>query len=316
MNKFVIIPEKEEGNLYNLLPLITAIYQDFDEPEVNIIHTLDIAYQRSQWPMATKFHKVNEGDFGPVSSIKLAAKMNDLFNITHSLNFREEVGVHQFLKSLKAKNRLGWKSLVNDVFHSESVLKPGHSGAAERYLHLWSQSSIGNELEEKLLQKNEIKSPENFFKDESVGPFLFIAMENLGEYSELREALNYLLESIKDIRVIIWSSEASELLNDLKESFPGLIDASEVSSELLHNYILRCRGLITNSSWQASMACFMGVETFFMTKRSPLKLSYFKVNPSSLVLSNEGGFKLIEENGHQDLSCDATINLVLERYSL
>lgn len=316
MNKFVIIPEKEEENLFNLLPLISAIHQSFDELEVNIIHTKELDYQKAQWPISTKYHLVNEEDFGPVSSIKLAAKMDDLFNITHSLNFRDEVGVHQFIKSLKAKNRLGWKSLVNDVFHSESVLKPGHSGAMERYLHLWSQSSLGEDLQEKLFQKNDIKSPENFFKDESVGPFLFISMEGLGEHPEYSEALNYLLESIKDIRVIFWSSEESELLKDLKAKFETLVDASEVAPELLHNYILRCRGLLTNSSWQASMACFMGVETFFLTKKRALKLGYFKVNPSSLILGENGSFKLIEEDGQQDLSCDATINLVLERYSL
>lgn len=316
MNKFVIIPEKEEENLFNLLPLVTSIHKTFDELEVNIIHTKELEFQKVQWPISIKYHQVSEKDFGPVSSIKLAAKMDDLFNITHSLNYRDEVGIHQFIKSLKAKNRLGWKSLVNDVFHSESVLKPGHSGAAERYLHLWSQSKIGDDLQEKLFQKNEVKSPENFFKDESVGPFLFISMERLSEHSEYRETLETLLESIKDMRVIIWSSEESELLKDLKENFDRLVDASEVAPELLHNYILRCRGLLTNSPWQASMACYMGVETFYLTKDEALKLAHFKVNPSSLILTNGGGYRLIEEDGQQDLSCDATINLVLERYSL
>ncbi len=320
MDKFVIIPEKGEKNLFLLMPLVESIFQNHDGCEINIVHSEDINFQLDSWPYAIKFHKVDEKDFGPVSSIKLAAKTHDLFNITHSLCFRNEVGVLQFTKALKAKNRLGWKSLVNDVFFTESVLKPGSLKKEESYYHLWKASSLGKNLDEPIFQKNEISAPENFFKEEGAGPFLFVSIEGFQEQVELFSLFSRFLASIKDVRIILWEKRLeginSEAFCELKNEHEGVVDASEVSEELLHHYILRCRGLVTNSAWQASLASYYGVESFFISKEDELNLNLFKFSPNTLLWHTEDKVTLASKEGREELSLDGAIDTILDYYSL
>lgn len=316
MNKFVIIPEKEEDDLFNLLPLVTSIFKAHEGAEVNIIHSKDLSFQKILWPIEVKYHLVNEKNFGPVSSIKLAAQMDDLFNISHALTFRNEVGVLQFMKALKSKNRLGWKSLVNDVFFTESIPLPNKSTRIEKYLSLWDSSSHDSGEVGELYLESSIKAPENFFKESGSDPFLFISIEDFANSTQLVSTIENLLEGLQQGRVIIWESSSSESLKELKEKFPKIIDASEVGPESLHHYILRCRGFITNSSWQANLASFAGVEAFYVTNKSPLKRPFFKLEPTSVVTKSEGTFEVLDRE-HQDvLDPDALVNFILERYSL
>jgi hypothetical protein len=320
MDKFVIIPEKGERNLLLLLPLVESIRQNHEGCEINIIHSEQVGHQLQAWPHPIKFLKVNESDFGPVSSIKLAAQAHDLFNITHSLCFRSEVGVLQFTKALKAKNRLGWKSLVNDVFFTESVLRPGALKGEEIYFHLWRASSFGKKLDEPIFQKNEIAAPENFFKDTAAGPFLFLSLEDFPSHVEFNAILTRFVDAIKDTRLILWEArldgQNSESFKELRKQYPDVIDASEVGADLLHHYILRCRGLVTNSPWQASLASYFGVESFFLTKETELNLSLFKFGPNSFVWKSDDKVILSNKEMREELSLDGAIDTILAHYSL
>lgn len=315
MEKVVIIPKKEEENFFNLLPLVEALNNIYEDPEINIVHSINLEKQLSTIPYRVRFFEVSESDYGPVASIKLAAKFNDLFNITHALVYREEVGVMQFVKALKAKERIGWKSLVNEVFLTEGVEKKGPLS----YVALLESSKAFNEkLEplEKIINRKSDKLPENFFKDQSSTPFLFLSSKSFSEDEVLINLSNFMAESLKDGRIIIWSSEGSEVLGDLTKRFDNIVDATEADESQIHHYITRCQSFISTVDWHTQMACYLGVEPFYINSEGASLNSYLKYGPKLLTKVGEDTFSLLEEEEKKELTLDEFVNLVLGQLNL
>lgn len=319
MIKFVIIPKKDEDNLYKLLPLITGLYKSYEDPEINIVHTQNLETQLSVIPFKANFHFVDERDFGPVSSVKLAAKVSDLFNITNTLVYRSEVGVLQFAKSIKAKNRLGWKSLINDVFLTESIEK----GNSESYLSLVAKSKTlnidFNELGE-LLNLKDKKVPENFFKESGTNPFLFVSCDNFSSDNVIRQLISNLSQSLNDKRIIVWSRQDSALLKDLASEQDCVIDASAADESMLHHYVTRCHGFVSSIDWHCHMSCFLGVTPYYLSNSAPAIIESFKYHPEWIAIVNENSFtfknRRESEGEVSELNIDELTNTILEELNL
>jgi hypothetical protein len=315
MNKFVIIPKKTEGNIFKLLPLLYVLNENFDAPEINIVHTTDLKSQLSALPMKINYFFVEERNFGAMASLKLASKLDDLFNITHVLTYREEVGVLQFIKALRAKNRIGWKSLVNDVFLTESVANAFDNS----YLSLIKNTKTFNECNtslEGLINRSEEKLPENFFKDSRSTPFFFLSCQNFSEDLFVSSFSKQLIESLGESRLIIWSKEESELLKDLAASFQNIVDASLAEESQLFHYITRCQTFITTIEWHSHLACYLGIVPYLVNENKPYEIPELKYSPHFLQSVGEGVLILQEGESSQELNSDQFVNLVLSENEL
>lgn len=319
MIKFVIIPKKDEDNLYKLLPLMTGLYKSYEDLEINIVHTQNLEAQLSVIPFKINFYFVDEKDFGPVSSVKLAAKASDLFNITHTLVYRSEVGVLQFAKSIKAKNRLGWKSLVNDVFLTESIEKAGN----ESYLSLVAKSralNIDLSAVGELLNLKDTKVPENFFKESGANPFLFVSCDNFSDDNVIRQLISNLSQGLSDKRLIVWSRQDSALLKDLASEKGCVIDASAADETMLHHYVTRCQGFISSIDWHCHMSCFLGVASYYLSESAPAFIENFKYRPEWIAIVNKNSFSFKDRGENEgevsELNIDELTNMILEELNL
>lgn len=315
MEKFVLLPEKGENNLFLMLPLISSIEKKFPDAEISIVHTLNLSNQLMGLKKSVKFFTVNESDFGPLASIKLASRLDDLFNISHVLCFRTEAGPLHFAKALKAKYRLGWKSLLNDVFLTNPHPRPDHLSPMERYSVLWEDSSFGEKKYESVAEESKEKTPENFFKAESSEPFLFFAVDFEIESENLLSFISLIIEDLKDFRVIVWSEKPCDSMDELKLSFPHVIDASEASVENLHHYLIRCRGFVSNITWLCSQASFLLVESFLIG-REIVNLPYFKCEPVQAELADENKVILLKGDTSENISYSDLVDLIYKKYSL
>ena len=316
MEKFVIIPERAESNLFKLLPLLYLVKENFENPEVNIVHTNNLESQLSTFPMKVKFFHVNESDFGARASVKLAAKLDDLFNITHILTYREDVGVLQFIKALKGKNRVGWKSLVNDVFLTDSVPK---NNVGNTYLNLFRGSKTFKENSKKvddIVSRFEVNLPENFFKDSSSSPFFFISCGNFSEDTFVSNFSRQLVESLEDNRLIVWSKEESELLKEFSANNENVVDASSADESQIFHYISRCQTFLSTIEWHCHLACFLGVEPYFISENLPFPISELKYSPHFLKKEGENSLQLLDSKGQRSLDTDQLVNLVLQENDL
>jgi hypothetical protein len=315
MEKFVLLPEKDEKDLYLLLPLIYSIQAKFPDAEINIVHTLDLANQLSWLKKKVSCYTVRESDFGPLASVKLAARLDDLFNISHVLCFREEVGSLHFAKALKAKVRMGWKSLVNDIFLTHPKVRPSNLSKMEKYSYLWEESLLGDKKYEVISGEQKFEMPENFFKEESAGPFIFFALDFENEPENLLVFISKIINDLKEFRVIVWSEKPSPYLDQFKEDYPEITDASEAKSENLHHYILRCRGFVSNLEWLNSQASYLLVKSFYIGPVNNER-PYFKCRPSHIKFLDDKKALFSTPELTENMSYSEVVDQIFKEYSL
>lgn len=317
LTKFLIIPEKEENNFFHFLPLIECLRQDYPECEINVIHSKNLGYQFKGIYPAIKFHPIEESQLGPVSSLKLAEQMVEIFNLDFLLNYRSDVGALHLGKAFKAKKRIGFKHIVNDLFLTDSYKSEIPSGP-KKYLDLWGKFlNKGNTLMPIGFDK-EI-SPENFFKAKEVDPFIFFPLVLNDENTSMINFLVRLMSEIKDVRKIYWFQEENSFTEEFKKApLENCVDASSAKPEDLFNYILHCQGILTNLEWIGSLSSFMQVESILIKKpnESLPDTSFFKLSPTGVDFLGERGFELILDDEKKPLDEGAFVEEIFNWFRL
>lgn len=317
LTKFLIIPEKDERNFYHLLPLIINLREDYPEAEINIVHSYDLDGQFKGLFPKVRFYKFDESQLGPVASLKLAEQLVDIFNIDFLLNYRSDVGALHLGKAFGAKRRLGLKSLVNDIFLTDSF-KIDLPSVTHRYLDLWAKF-LKKSVESKSIGFDKEVSPENFFKASEVEPFFFFSFHLNEENTELVNFLITLFGQLKDTKKVFWLQEENAFTEEfLKAELPKTVNASEVPASELYNYLLHCNGMITNINWVASMASYLQVESILLNgdgQKVPETHSY-KISPTVVETSIEGRFQLDLGDEKKPLDSEAFIEEIFNWFKI
>ena|GEM_PF-3769417 len=265
MDKFVILPERTIEDYFELFPLIFLIKRDFVNAEINLVcfenYSKDIF---NFLPFKVKVHKVSSGDLGPLKSFRLAEKLNDIFNITHFINFSDDLGSLNFGKALKPNFFVGFKSIKSKPFYTSTIEKPTFQNQYKQYKYLYCESfkkeeTIKAEPEQVLAQ------PENFFKSEVGEPFIFIPFLAKDISPELSEVLVEIARTLEGQRVIYWADEDCPLREDFRKVFPSFIDASEAPFASLDKYVMLSKGVLSPSRLIAQLSCYFGVVNFFLS---------------------------------------------------
>ncbi|MCR9204534.1 MAG: hypothetical protein NXH75_08160 [Halobacteriovoraceae bacterium] len=317
LTKFLIIPEKEESNFFHLLPLIESLRQDYPECEVNVIHSINLEYQFKGMYPSIKFFQIEESQLGPVSSLKLAEQMFEIFNLDFLLNYRSDVGALHLGKAFKAKKRIGLKHIVNDLFLTDSFKSEIASGPL-RYIGLWERFLNKDKDLGPIGFEKEI-SPENFFKAKEVEPFVFFPFVLNEENASIINLLVKLLNEITEIRKIYWFQEENSFTEEFKKApLENTVDASSAKPEDLFNYILHCQGILTNLQWVSSLSSFMQVESILIKNPKDLlpDTSFFKLSPTGVDFLGEGRFELILGDEKKPLDEGAFIEEIFNWFRL
>lgn len=288
LTKILILPKKEEKNLFELIPLIEWIRSDFPDSKIHILHSIDLSFQLRGLFENLSYHTFEESNLGPVSSLKMAEKLKDVFNIDYSLVYRDDVGCLNLAKAIGGKVRIGNKSLVNDLFLTDSI-RLGE-GEKSSYMSLWGKYWKKTFGESKMSYVTEQK-PENFFQAKEVEPFFFFPVSPKNEHSTLLRYITSLFEALGENRKILWLENENEDCDKLAHGqWENYVNASEAAPENLYHYLLHSRGVITNIDWVSSMASYLQIENILISDKASKwpNTSYFKLSPTILEISEEG----------------------------
>lgn len=317
LTKFLLIPEKEESNFFNILPLVEVLREDYPDCEINLIHSIDLTYQFKGIYPSLKFHLINESQLGPVSSLKLAEQMVEIFNLDFLLNFRGDVGALHLGKAFKAKKRVGLKSMVNDLFLTDSFKLETPPGP-KRYLDLWAKF-LKKEVNPNPLGFEKNISPENFFKAKEVEPFFFFPIALNEDNAFLINFLVNLMSQMTDVRKIYWFPEENSFTEEFKKApLEKAVDASTVEAKDLYNYILHCQGILTNLEWVSCLSSFMQVESILLRKPEEMlpATGHFKLSPTGVNAINEDEFELLLSDEKKPLDEGAFIEEIFNWFRL
>lgn len=287
MKKVIVWPAPDEDNLWNLASFLAVIKNDLNADEIYILHTKDLGHQIKGLPGGPKFFHIKEEQLGPLQSIKTAEALNEIFNVSLSLSFRKDMGSHLLNKSLKVKERIGFKQFKTDLLLTEKIDEQELIGKESLY-HRFLVTYLKNlkleveNLTPPLFWEGSEKLPENFFKEGNNEPFLFFAYNEMNE--ERLTILKNLAQSLTATRVFFWIEKEPE--SPLaEESFHYFKNVSEAPQSELYRYISLCRGHVTNLPWLALQASCQGKQGIIETSEevySQLDFAPYKVQQTFL----------------------------------
>lgn len=259
----VLLPEDYE-DIYEFFPSFIYLKELYEDLELNIVSDQNCRSELSHLPFKVRHYSVEKKDLSAIGSLKLAHKLTDLFNITHFYNYRTGIGALNFARSLKAHETIGFSDPVGNLLYCRSVEEDKAKCPSMRYLDLVKEESKAPSLRVNYIETE--KLPENFFKSDSHDPFVFIALGNL-EADEYRFGLvRDCLRQLGNQKIILWSPSKNLHHQDILESCPNIIDATEVNYTQIHQYIINAKGVLTDLLGIARLTCFIGVDHFLIDR--------------------------------------------------
>ncbi len=314
MNKVVILPRKNENNLYHILPLIKGLeiyFDGMDEAyQIHIVHSSDLNNQAALIKNRCSFHKIDEDELGPLKSLKLAERLKDLFNLTHSFCFRDDIGSLSLQKFLKAKKRYGYSSIQgkianNNFFENYESLAPKdlYAKPLADFFRVQREEVLNLLSKEMRRYKPEV---ENFFKAPEVEPFVLKIFEELALESEHLLLVKTLVKDLHK-KTYLWLEKENEASESLFKEHSGLLNISEASSMSFDAYLEKCLGVVTDKAWVAEMAAFFGVDVILFDAKD-YRLDDF-INDNVTVVKTKGpGSYIIEYQQDQQFTKEVTID--------
>lgn len=263
--KAVVLLPDSCNDIYEFFPTFIYLKELHGDFELNIVSDRDFNQELCDLPFKVCHYVVEKNDLGAIGSLKLAHKLTDIFNITYFYNYRSGIGALNFARTLKAKETIGFSDPVANLLYTRCVDEDKAKYPSVRYLDLVKEEGVSPPLRVNYLEKE--KLPENFFKSNSHEPFIFVALGDLGE-DDLRYSLfKGCISQLDGQKMIVWSSTKNFHHEDLFQSFPHLVDATEVSYSQIHQYILMAKGVLTDQLNVARLSCFIGVDHFLLDRR-------------------------------------------------
>ncbi len=262
--KAVVVLPENCNDIYEFFPALIYLDKLHEDLELSIIADNDFQSELSHLPFKTYHYPVEKSEFGPLASLKLAHKLKEIFNTTHCYNFRQGLGAINFVRSLKAKEMIGFSDPIGNLLYTRAVDEDKSKYPSMRYLDLVKDESQAPELRVKFVESE--KLPENFFKSETHDPFIFLAVGDLCEDEFRFSLLEKCLEELKSQKVIMWSSHRNLHHVELFRSFPNIVDATEVHFSQIHHYILMSKGVLTDQIKVARLSTFIGVDHFLFDR--------------------------------------------------
>ncbi|GEM_PF-2714560 len=326
MHKILIIPRKEERNLYNLLPLIKGIEIYFNGLEedfkIHFLHNSDLSKQTALLKGRLNFHVFEEKKLGPLGSLKVAQKQNDLFNLSHSFCFRDDVGAVTLNKYLKAKNRYGYDSLQGKLVNTHTLSSQEGMSDKDYYYKLVEHFlKVPNETTVETLKgdlKNYSEVRENFFKAQEIPSFIFLAFDKIEAESEAHLLLQNMVNNF-DQNIYLWVEEMTETAHHILTDNSKVLDISEVDPRGFDAYLEKCLGVITNEEWVSEMASYFGVDSLLFECDSFVKRDFPHPNVTLVQTRGAGIYDLLIIDGEElikEVNIDKLADHIHEAFSL
>lgn len=328
MNKVVIIPKKDEENLYHILPLIKGLeiyFEGMDEAfQIHVLHSKDLRSQSALLKNKCYFHDFDEKELGPLASLKLVEKLKDLFNLSHSFCFRDDLGALTLQKFLKAKKRYGFSSLQAKVANNNFF--SGYEELEGKDLYAKALSDFFKVHKDQVMDhlKEEFRSHEpnveNFFKAREVEPFVLKIFDELSEESEKLLLIKTLVKDLEK-KTYLWLEKENEISRDTFHQMKGLLNISEAHPLDFDAYLEKCIGVITTKAWVAEMAAFFGVDVIFFDV-GEYRLESFINDRIVLVKTLGPGFYQLSYRDEEkevkevEASIDSLNDFIFERFNL
>lgn len=317
-NKVVVLLPEDHEDIYEFFPAIFYLSKTLENPELNIVSDHDFSRELLHLPFKTINYFVSKDDLGVMGSLKLHHKLKELFNISHFYNYRSSIGAFNFGRSLKAKNKIGFKDALGKIFYTEERELDISKYPSEQYLDLVLDPSINFSFN-KINYNEEIQLPNNFFKSQVHEPFIFLAMGTLEGDENLYLLIKEITEKLTHQRIILWSNQKNGHHQDLLDTFPTLIDATGVEYKNLPQYILTCKGVITDQLNVARLATFIGVDHFFITRKDykNRKIPHFPFVLGQLYCNEDEIFYTEAEESLKEMkTASEVLDIIHEKFNL
>ena len=270
MDKIVLLLPEGPFDIFQLFPALHFLHENGgEETELSLITESDYSKELSHLNFKIQNFVVDQKDLSALGAIKLAHKLDDLFNITHFVNLRKGVAGHTLGKSLKAKNRISPKSMMGKVVNTHQVEVNENKSMSEQYLELVQQiydEDIENFKVRLKVNGEEDHLPENFFKSQTNEPFIFFALSDLSDDEQKYSLVEGVWTSLTDQKKILWTNEKNAHHEKILETQVKSVDATEVDFVDIHHYILNSSGVITDELSVARLCCYYGVDHFLISR--------------------------------------------------
>jgi len=315
--KVVVLLPEDCKDIYEFFPTFIYLKELYEDLELNIVSDYDFKDELSDLPFKVYNHYVEKKYLGAIGSLKLAHKLTDLFNINYFYNYRTGVGALNFARSLKACETSGFSDPVGNLLYSRSVVEDKEKYPSDRYLDLVKEEEKIPSLKINYIEEG--KLPDNFFQSNTHKPFIFIALGNLGKDERRYHLLKDCIKQLENQRLILWSPSKDLHHQDILQSFPQMIDATQVSYTQVHQYIVSAKGVLTDQLNIARLSCFIGVDHFILDRNDhrPHGIPAFRFVLSQLNFDeNEIRYIEGEEQLKEICSVDEIGDLFHEKFNL
>jgi hypothetical protein len=247
-NKLLILLPRNVGDSFSYFSFLINAYHHFDEPEVNILIGTEEEHHFDLLPFKANIYRVEEESLTLTKSGQLAYQLQDLFNITHFFNLRDEARYAYVGRAFRAKKRTGYASGIKKMVYSDPIERNPQHNRDESYLYLLDQGAM-EDLKAislaRIIGSGEIK------------PIIL--------YLDIDKHKDILSETLDELKShpVIFIGDKCEAIDAF--DFENITYFSNSDSDSIKKVLLESRGVVTSELWLARLACLYETNHLLIT---------------------------------------------------
>jgi hypothetical protein len=305
MNKVIVIAPSEIEDIFLFLSFIQALDKEISIEDISLIY--EHAELESAFFLLKKIRLIKRSakDLGLLESIRFANKLHEVFNTTHVFNQDNSLGAISLAKSFKARHCLGLKGKITNLIYEKEFQSPSLIEMGDYLLDKPMERGVYFEDTSEFTR-------ENFFKESTVEPFLFVAIDEFDANSFI--LIEQILSSLSGKKIIFWSAQSCNHSVELLQRHSAVVDASEVPERSLFNYIRASFGVVSDRRDMSRLSNYFLKENFCLLKKKPLVPNPLMVNKTVSILFKERHRYLLDySNGESEEKddTDSVVNITL-----